>query len=102
MNSSFQIQILLEVPYVDLQLFAVTDTNGVSPLLLLFRCLMKEDKSRWSVHQLLEHSFIKMALPLHLPITRHETQQEDESQGLYQTTTVLYVILTPEPRPLEL
>ena len=63
---------------------------------------MKEDKSRWSVHQLLEHSFIKMALPLHLPITKHETQQEDESQGLYQTTTVLYVILTPETRPLEL
>ena len=37
MNSSFQIHILVEVLYVELQLFAVTNTNGVSPNVVIIQ-----------------------------------------------------------------
>ncbi|XP_048732268.2 eIF-2-alpha kinase GCN2-like [Ostrea edulis] len=46
----------------------------------LNKCLIKDDKTRWSVHQLLEHSFIRAALPLSLPISRPETYQDLDSQ----------------------
>ncbi|XP_061166164.1 eIF-2-alpha kinase GCN2-like [Saccostrea echinata] len=46
----------------------------------LNKCLIKDDKTRWSVHQLLDHSFIKTALPISLPISKPETQQEVHSQ----------------------
>lgn len=46
----------------------------------LHKCLIKDDKTRWSVHQLLDHTFIKSSISLSLPITKQETQQEVNSQ----------------------
>ena len=52
-------------------------------LYFTFRCLMKDERHRWSVHQLLEHSFIKEELPHTIHYLPHKpavTEEGDKSK----------------------
>ena len=68
--------------------------TDISYIYLLHRCLLRDDRFRWSSTQLLDHSFLKEPVPALLPPPdKEESEQKKDGKPLSCSFCIINFLL---------